>query len=151
VKKLFPLLAISIVAAAAAVAGCKGVDWFPNTTASSQSSSTSTFTNTTTSSTSTVTATTFTTQCGVAASTLIKSNAIVVTGVTGQASVSVSGGDSKFSVNDSDYRTASTLVSNGSKIVVEHTSAAAGAMTTTLTIGSKTLTFTTDTTKNSCS
>ena len=153
-KKWIAPISGVVVVAALAVAGCKGVDWFPDpnanstSTSSSSSSSSSTFTNTSTSTT--TTASTFANQCAVTPNTEIMSNAIAVTGVTGLATITVSGGDSTFSINGT-FMSGPALVGNGAEVVVRHNSGASGVVTSTLTIGGKTYTFITDTTGGSCS
>lgn len=87
----------------------------------------------------------FTSQSGVAPSTLVTSNTITVAGLTSTAAISVSGG--QYSINGGAYTAAAGTVANTDTVSLQHTSSASyGAATvTTLTIGTAAGTFTSTT------
>jgi hypothetical protein len=82
---------------------------------------------------------------GVLRGTVVTSNPITVTGINDAASISVAGGS--FSVNDGAFTTASGTVTEGQTIRVRHTASAAfsSSISTQLTIGGISGTFTSTT------
>jgi hypothetical protein len=114
------------------LAGCGGVDWFPEykrlPTTPDQFS--------------------FETKTGVPLSTTVTSDAITVSGLTGSSSpVSINGSfgsNSKYSINGGAPTDAAGTVKNGDKVTVSHTSASTlgSSIVSTLTIGNVSGTFT---------
>jgi hypothetical protein len=84
---------------------------------------------------------TFNAQTGVALSTVITSNTIMVSGITSAADISITGGT--YSINGGSYTSASGTVSNGNTVTVQLTSSGSYSTTTnaTLTIGGISDTF----------
>ena len=78
---------------------------------------------------------TFTSQTGVALSSLVTSNEITVSGINVASPISVAGG--KYSINSGAYVTTAGSVKNGDKVKVQHTASASYATKTdsVLTIG----------------
>ena len=78
---------------------------------------------------------TFTSQTGVALSSLVTSNEITVSGINAASPISVTGG--KYSINSGAYVTTAGSVKNGDKVKVQHTASASYATKTdsVLTIG----------------
>ena len=126
---------ICLVLFAVVMAGCGGVEWFPEYVR--QPTTPDPFS--------------FTPEIGVALSTEITSDPITVSGLTGDSSpVSITGSagsDSKYSINGAAATAAAGTVKNTDRVTVIHTSASAmGTSTTsTLTIGNVTGTFTSTT------
>ena len=87
----------------------------------------------------------FTDQTDVALSTVITSNAIIVTGISSPAPISISGG--VYSINSGTYTSTVGTVTNGQSVTVQHTSSVANntVTTTTLTIGGVSASFTSTT------
>ena len=111
----------------AGLAGCGDVDWFPESS----------------SSTAAPTAFTFATKTGVALSTLVQSDTVTLSGFTNSLTVSVSGGDSEYSINGGTFTsTAGTILPNQT-LRVQRTSASTSSTstTTTVTVGTYTTTF----------
>jgi len=106
----------------------------------------STFTSTTVAIDQVPDAFTFTSQSGVAPSTLVTSNTITVAGLTDTAAISVSGGAYSLD-NGATYITTPGTVANGATVSLQHTSSATygAAIVTTLTIGVSSGTFTSTT------
>lgn len=79
---------------------------------------------------------TFTDQASVPAGSIVVSNAVSITGINADASVSVTGGE--FSIGcDGTFTSTAGTIQNGQTVCVRHTAAAAagGNVTTTLTVG----------------
>ena len=78
---------------------------------------------------------TFTSQTGVALSSLVTSNEITVSGINAASPISVTGG--KYSINSGAFVTTAGSVKNGDKVKVQHTASASYATKTdsVLTIG----------------
>ena len=75
---------------------------------------------------------TFTSQTGVAVSTVVTSNTITVSGVNASVSISISGG--QYSINGGAYTSAGGTVSNGQTVSVRVTSSASYSTTTSATL-----------------
>lgn len=94
---------------------------------------------------------TFTTQTGVALNTVVTSNEITVSGLTADESpitiTGPSGSESKYSINGATAVDTQGTVKNGDKVTVSHKSAsgAGQSVTSTLTIGGVSGTFTSTT------
>jgi hypothetical protein len=84
---------------------------------------------------------------GVATSTLIASNTITISGITGFATVTVTNGSYSIGCNPQGFGSATQTVTNGATICVRHTTAAtpSTATATTLAVGGVSDTFTTTT------
>ena len=80
-------------------------------------------------------------------STVTESNTVTLTGLSGNATLSVSGGE--YKIGNGSYTSAAGTVANNAMVTVRHTSAAAydGATSTTLTVGGVSDTFTSVTEK----
>jgi hypothetical protein len=87
----------------------------------------------------------FTDQTGVDLDTEIESNSITVAGISEPAAISITGGE--YSVNGGAYTSAAGTVNDGDDVTVRHTSASAEgtAVSTVLTIGGVSDTFTSTT------
>jgi hypothetical protein len=94
---------------------------------------------------------TFSDQTGVDIITVVTSNTITVSGITGAAPISITGG--KYSINGGSYTKASGTVSNGSTVQVQQTSSSIYTAKTdaTLTIGGVSDTFSVTTKATSAS
>ena len=118
------------------VVGC-GIEWFPENSSNTTPPNTFTFIN----------------RCGVPISTVFTSDPITVSGLTGQAQISISTNDnSKYSIDGGGFTNTVGLVTNGQTVRVQHTTAASAGVgatntiiITTLTIGGQSGTFKTDT------
>jgi hypothetical protein len=101
-----------------------------------------TFTSTTEAADTTPDAFTFTDQSGVTASTLVTSNAVIISGINTAAGVNVTNGE--YSLDDGSFTSAAGTVTNGQSVRVRHTSASSPntATSTTLSIGGVSDTFT---------
>jgi hypothetical protein len=112
----------------AGLAGCGDVEWFPESSSSTATAPT---------------AFTFATKTGVALSTIVQSDTVTLSGFTNALTVSVSGGDSEYSINGGAFTsTAGTILPNQT-LRVQRTSASTSSTstTTTVTVGSYTTTF----------
>ena len=90
---------------------------------------------------------TFADPASVATSTLIASNTITISGITGFATVTVTNGSYSIGCTAQSFGTGTETVTNGATICVRHTTAATAstATSTTLTVGGVSDTFTTTT------
>ncbi len=126
---------LCLIALALGMAGCGGVDFFPEFKRAATTPDPFSFTS----------------QTGVAISTPVTSNAITVSGLTGATSpISVTGptgSASKYSINGATATDVAGTVKNGDTVTVTQTSAANRGTSTisTLTIGNINGTFTTTT------
>lgn len=86
---------------------------------------------------------TFTDQFNVPTTTVRTSNAVTPTGYDAAAAISVSGGDSEYSIDGGAFTNAPGTISPGSSVQVRHTSSgsASTTVTTTLNIGGVTASF----------
>jgi hypothetical protein len=110
------------------IPGCGDVEWFPATSTSTATAPTSF---------------TLATKSDVSLSTVVQSDTVTLSGFTNALAVSVSGGDSEYSINGGTFTaTAGTILPNQT-LRVQHTSAstASTVTTTTVTVGTYTTTF----------
>lgn len=119
-----------------AIAGCGEIDWFPETVKSSTSPN----------------AFSFTAKSNVQPGDTIPSDSITVAGIpSGAAPIKVSGdASSKYSINGATFTNISTgTIKNNDKVVVQHGASSdfLTSVSTTLTIGDKSETFTSTTAK----
>lgn len=86
---------------------------------------------------------TFTDQFNVPTTTVRTSNSVTPAGYDTAATISVSGGDSEYSIDGAAFTNAGGTISPGSSVRVRHTSSgsASTTVTTTLTIGGVAATF----------
>lgn len=121
-KRLFSVLLVAL-----SLNGC-GAEWFPEDSNTSATAPTNF---------------TFTPKTGVIAGQVVTSNTVTLTGFQNPLTVSVSGADSTYSVNGTEFTsTPSTILPNQS-LQVKHTAtnAPSAVTTTVVTVGSYTTTF----------
>jgi len=89
----------------------------------------------------------FTNQSGVATGVTITSNSVTVSGITGPAQISVTGGEYSIGCSSVEFRSSDSLITNSETVCVRHTTSSAfsTATATTLTVGGVSGTFTTTT------
>jgi hypothetical protein len=124
------------------LSGCSGVDWFPEQVAT-PATTTATTSGTSGPTVLTVAAFSFTPITNAIAGSPQSSNAITVTLSSGtSAPISVSEGG-KYKINSGDFTSVAGVVNNNDTVVVQHTAASGDGqrVTTTLTIGNKSATF----------
>lgn len=118
-----------------AIAGCGEINWFPETVKSSTSPN----------------AFSFTAKSDVQPGEAISSSSITVSGIpSGSAPIKVSGdATSKYQINSAAFTNISGTVKNNDKVIVQHTASSQFLtnVSTTLTIGDKSNTFTSTTAK----
>lgn len=89
----------------------------------------------------------FTSRTAIEPNTAVTSNTVTITGITGPAEISVTGGEYSISCGSATFRSSNSMVNSGDTVCVRHTTSSAFSTdtVTTLTIGGVSGTFTSTT------